>query len=121
MTKEHPRKVNRLSVFLAVETLDFSTNTSNNIRIVNPISLIIAVSTHKGLCEKRLKTYLKRVGKTKGCKYKVAEFTMVMPEDTTVVRKIRDYKAHRTILFDFVKAQREIEREHKRTVNAFKI
>jgi len=68
------------------------------------ISKIIAITTHREIAYKKLYDYVKRHGFSKIPNYDLFIMTepLILNHDSTIVSVRRNYKAHKTILFDFV-------------------
>lgn len=69
---------------------------------LNEINKVIAVTTHIGTANIKLSQYVKKHGFNKPFDYFIMIDKLTLDSDTTLVSVRRNYKAHKTILFDFV-------------------
>jgi len=77
---------------------------TKQIGVLKEISKIIAVTTHMPIAEKRLSDYVKRNGFSMIPSFDlfIMEQPLILNDDSTIVSVRRNYKAHKTVLYDFV-------------------
>ena len=106
-------KFNRLTVYMAISR----ERQTKNPTMFPKIEQIIAISTHRGIAEDRLKDFCRRYKQDKDLDYLVTDYKMSMPQDVTVVRKLHGIKKHKVTYVDYVKSEKEIKKyKHRKWV-----
>ena len=104
-------KFNRLTVYMAISR----ERQTKNPNMFPKIEQIIAISTHRGIAEDRLKDFCRRYKQDKDLDYLVTDYKLSMPKDVTLVRKLHIGKKYKVTYIDYAKQEKIIKKmKHKK-------